>query len=176
MSRQQISAATLLNLRQRLDLLPARCPERKALVSETASLYGISKDTLYRLLRELPRPKTLRRMDRGQPRKLSRSEMEIYCEVIAACKIRTRNKKGRHLSTSRVIELLEQHGVETPDGLVQAEPGLLTKTTVNRYLKAWGYDQERMTRQPPAVRFQADNSNDCWHFDLSPSDLKQGVE
>ena len=102
MSRQQISAATLLNLRQRLDLLPARCPERKALVSETASLYGISKDTLYRLLRELPRPKTLRRMDRGQPRKLSRSEMEIYCEVIAACKIRTRNKKGRHLSTSRV--------------------------------------------------------------------------
>jgi hypothetical protein len=78
----------------------------------------------------------------------------------------------RHLSTSRVIELLEQHGVETPDGLVQAEPGLLTKTTVNRYLKAWGYDQERMTRQPPAVRFQADNSNDCWHFDLSPSDLK----
>jgi len=29
-----------------------------------------------------------------------------------------------------------------------------------------------MTRQPPAVRFQADNSNDCWHFDLSPSDLK----
>jgi hypothetical protein len=76
--------------------------------------------------------------------------------------------------------------VETPDGLVQPEPGLLTKTTVNRYLQKWGYDQERMTRQPPAVRFQADDSNDCWHFDkaalrgklppqtcrLSPSDLK----
>lgn len=29
-----------------------------------------------------------------------------------------------------------------------------------------------MTRQPAAVRFQAENSNDCWHFDLSPSDLK----
>jgi hypothetical protein len=172
MSRHQISAAALLNLKQRLDLLPARCPERKALIDETASLYGVSKDILYRLLRELPRPKALRRTDRGQPRKLSRNEMEIYCEVIAACKIRTSNKKGRHLSTKRVIELLEEHGIETPDGLVQAEPGLLTKTTVNRYLKAWGYDQERMTRQPPAVRFQADNSNDCWHFDLSPSDLK----
>jgi hypothetical protein len=172
MSRQQISATALLNLRQRLDLLPARCPERKALVHETASLYGISKDTLYRLLRELSRPKALRRIDRGQPRKLSQSEMEVYCEVIAACKIRTRNKKGRHLSTKRVIELLEQHGVETPNGLVQADPGVLTKTTVNRYLKVWGYDQERMIRQPPAVRFQADNSNDCWHFDLSPSDLK----
>ena len=172
MSRQQISVVTLLNLKQRLDLLPPRCPERTTLISETASVYGISKHTLYRLLRELPRPQALRRRDRGQPRKLSRSEMEIYCEVIAACKIRTCNKKGRHLSTKRVIELLEQHGVETPDGLVRAEPGLLTKTTVNRYLKAWGYDQERMTRQPPAVRFQADNSNDCWHFDLSPSDLK----
>lgn len=29
-----------------------------------------------------------------------------------------------------------------------------------------------MTRQPPAVRFQAEHSNECWHFDLSPSDLK----
>jgi hypothetical protein len=172
MSRHQISAAALLNLKQRLDLLPARCPERKALIYEAASLYGVSKDTLYRRLRELPRPKVLRRIDRGQPRKLSQNEMEIYCEVIAACKVRTSNKKGRHLSTKRVIELLEEHGIETPDGLVQAEPGLLSKTTVNRYLKAWGYDQERMTRQPPAVRFQADNSNDCWHFDLSPSDLK----
>jgi hypothetical protein len=171
-SRQQISAAALLNLRQRLDLLPARCGERKVIIHETASLYGVSKDTMYRLLRELPRPKALRRIDRGQPRKLSQSEMESYCEVIAACKIRTCNKKGRHLSTKRIIELLEQHGVETPNGLVQADPGVLTKTTVNRYLKMWGYDQERMTRQPPAVRFQADNSNDCWHFDLSPSDLK----
>jgi hypothetical protein len=112
--------------------------------------------------------------------------MENYCEVIAAFKIRTSNKQGRHISTTRAIELLENYGVETPNGLVQPEPGLLTKTTVNRYLKDWGYDQERMTRQPPAVRFQADDSNDCWHFDkaalrgklppqtcrLSPSDLK----
>lgn len=29
-----------------------------------------------------------------------------------------------------------------------------------------------MTRQPTAVRFQAEHSNDCWHFDLSTSDLK----
>ena len=98
--------------------------------------------------------------------------MESYCEVVAAFKIRTSNKKGRHISTSRAIELLEEHGVNTPDGFVQPQKGLLTKTTVNRYLKVWGYDTERMTRQPPAVRFQADDSNDCWHFDLSPSDLK----
>ena len=172
MPRQQISASALVSLRQRLDLLPNRCPERKLLLCETANLYGISTDTLYRLLREVSRPKSLRRADRGQPRKLSPREMENYCEVIAAFKIRTSNKKGRHISTSRAIELLEEHGVNTPSGFVQPNKGLLTKTTVNRYLKAWGYDTERMTRQPPSVRFQADDSNDCWHFDLSPSDLK----
>ena len=172
MSRQLIPAEAVISLQQRLELLPARCRERKLLIEETANLYGISKDTLYRLLREQSRPKSLRRADRGQPRKLSQSEMESYCEVIAAFKIRTSNKKGRHLSTTRAIELLEEYGVDTPNGFVQPPQGLLTKTTVNRYLKTWGYDQERMTRQPPAVRFQADDSNDCWHFDLSPSDLK----
>jgi hypothetical protein len=30
-----------------------------------------------------------------------------------------------------------------------------------------------MTREPPAVRFQAAQSNAIWHFDMSPSDLKQ---
>lgn len=172
MPRQQISASALVSLRQRLDLLPNRCPERKILLCETANLYGVSTDTLYRLLREVSRSKSLRRTDQGQPRKLSPREMENYCEVIAAFKIRTSNKKGRHISTSRAIELLEEHGVNTPNGFVQPNKGLLTKTTVNRYLKAWGYDTERMTRQPAAVRFQADDSNDCWHFDLSPSDLK----
>ena len=29
-----------------------------------------------------------------------------------------------------------------------------------------------MSRQPAAVRFQAEQSNECWQFDLSPSDLK----
>jgi hypothetical protein len=172
MPRQQIPASALVSLRQRLDTLPSRCSERRQLIAQTASLYGISSGTLYRLLQEHSRPKSLQRADKGKPRKLSQSEMESYCEVVAAFKIRTSNKKGRHISTSRAIELLEEHGVNTPNGFVQPQKGLLTKTTVNRYLKAWGYDTERMTRQPAAVRFQADDSNDCWHFDLSPSDLK----
>ena len=172
MPRQQIPDFALVSLRQRLDTLPSRCSERRQLIAQTANLYGISSVTLYRLLQEHSRPKSLRRADRGQPRKLSQTEMEKYCEIIAAFKIRTSNKKGRHISTSRAIELLEEHGVNTPNGFVQPNQGILTKTTVNRYLKAWGYDTERMTRQPPSVRFQADDSNDCWHFDLSPSDLK----
>ena len=82
--------------------------------------------------------------------------MERFCELVAAMKLRTTNQKGRHLSTVRALELLVEHGIETPDGLVQAPPGLLTRTTVNRYLRAWGLDDERMGRWPPAQRFQAE--------------------
>jgi len=99
--------------------------------------------------------------------------MERFCELVAAIKLRTMNLKNRHLSTGRAIELLVEHGIETPDGLVRAPPGLLTRTTVNRYLRHWGMDDERRGRPPPARRFQAEHANDCWQFDLSPSDLKR---
>ena len=56
-------------------------------------------------------------------------------------KLRTTNLKNRHLSTGRAIELLVEYGIETPDGLVRAPPGLLTRTTVNRYLRHWGLDE-----------------------------------
>jgi hypothetical protein len=62
--------------------------------------------------------------------------------------------------------------VATPDGHVQTAKGVLNKTTVNRYLQQWGYDRTSLSRQPAAVRFQAEHSNDCWQFDMSPSDLK----
>jgi hypothetical protein len=103
---------------------------------------------------------------------VSEGDLEKYCEIIAALKMRTSNKKGRHLSTNRAIELLEDHGVQTPDGHLQAPKGLLKPPTVNRWLRAWGYDQPRMTRATPAVRFEARHSNACWQFDMSPSDLK----
>lgn len=170
---KQIPAEALLDLRRRLSALPPRSPERRRVMQEMAHVYGISEDTLYRALRERARPRALRRMDRGTPRALPHDQMERYCELIAALKIRTSNKKGRHLSTATAIRLLEDYGLETPDGHVQAPKSLLKKTTINRYLKGWGYDHQRLIRQPPAVRFQASHSNECWHFDLSPSDLKQ---
>jgi hypothetical protein len=103
---------------------------------------------------------------------MAKTTLERYCEVIAALKIRTNNKKGHHLSTAEAIRLLEEQGINTNDGFLQAPSGLLKKSTVNRYLKKWGYDYQVLTRQPPAVRFEAEYSNQCWHFDLSPSDLK----
>jgi hypothetical protein len=88
-------------------------------------------------------------------------------------KVRTTNRKGRHLSTVRTLQLLIEYGVDTPDGFQKLDPGTLTASTLNRHLRRLSYDHERMVRQPPAVRFQAEHSNALWHFDMSPSDLKQ---
>lgn len=75
---------------------------------------------------------------------LPKSELERYCELVAALKLRTTNKPQ----------------------------GVLTRSTINEYLTRWHFDQTRLCRQPPAVRFQAERSDDCWQFDMSPSDLK----
>jgi hypothetical protein len=167
-----VPAEALSALRRRFVALPARHPERSALITSTAQLYAVSRATLYRLLRGDRRPKDAHRTDRGRPRALPAAEVERWCEIIAAMKIRTTNKKGRHLSTVRTLQLLVEHGVDTPDGFRKLAPGTLTASTANRHLRRLGYDHERMTRQPPAVRFQAEYANALWHFDMSPSDLK----
>jgi hypothetical protein len=167
-----IPADSLLALRQRLDRLPPKSPERAAQVKSIAELYAVSTDTVYRALRDLHKPKAAQRGDRGKPRVLPKAELEHYCELIAALKLRTTNKKGRHVSTRRAIELMEKYGLETPQGLIRVPKGLLTTSTVNHYLSFWKLDQPRLTRQPPAVRFQAELSNACWQFDMSTSELK----
>jgi hypothetical protein len=139
----------------------------------TAELYGISEQTLYRILQRQTTPHALRRADFGVPRVLPKAELERYIELIAAMKVRTSNRKGHHLSTDGAIRLLEHYGLGTSEGLIQVPLGTLKTPTVNRYLKQWGYDRTTLLRPPPAVRFQASHSNECWHFDLSPSDLKQ---
>jgi hypothetical protein len=169
----RIPHEALISLRHRLETLPARHADRKDMIAAAAELYGVSRATLYRGLRRQLHPRPLHRADRGKPKVIPAAELERYCETIAAMKLRTLNGKGRHLSTAQAIRILEEHGVETPDGPVRLPPDLLTKQTANRYLKEWGYDHDRMTRPPAAVRFQAEHSNALWHFDLSPSDLKQ---
>jgi hypothetical protein len=170
--RKQIPSDSLLQLRQRLERLSHKNPERAAQVAAMASLYGVSPATVYRALQDCKRPHAAHRVDHGKPRVLPAAELERYCELIAALKLRTTNKNGRHLSTRRAIELMEGYGVETLQGLVQAPKGLLTRPTVNRYLSLWHLDQPHLTREPAAVRFQAEHSNDCWQFDITSSDLK----
>ncbi|ECJ0310140.1 transposase family protein [Salmonella enterica] len=170
--RKSIPADSLLQLRQRLERLPPKSPERAVQIAMLAQLYGVSATTVYRALHRVLRPRTAHRRDHGRPRVMSRYDLEHYCELIAALKLRTTNRAGRHLSTGRAIQLLEEFGVETAQGLVRAPAGLLSVPTVNRWLSLYRLDQPRLLREPPATRFQADYSNDCWQFDMSPSDLK----
>ncbi len=176
MRKKELPAEVLLGLQRRLAGLSPRSHSRRLILQETAELYDISEPSLYRALAQRLRPKALRRSDRGLPRVLPPETMERYCELIAALKVRTSNKKGRHLSTSEAIRLLEEFGIETPEGHIQVAPGQLKLSTVNRYLRQWGYDQNTLARPPTVVRFQAEHSNDCWQFDMSPSDLKQVKE
>lgn len=123
MSRKVIPSDALLDLRRRLAPFPPRSAERRQLMQDTAILYGVSETTLYRALRERTRPRAVRRADQGAPRVLPPDQMQRYCEVIAAIKVRTSNKQGRHLSTAEAIRLLEAFGIDTPDGHVRAPQG-----------------------------------------------------
>jgi hypothetical protein len=91
---KRVPPEAISDLRRRLSPLAPRSAERRLLVAETAELYGVSTDTLYRALRERVVPKPLRRSDHGVPRVMGAKELERFCEVIAAIKIRTSNKKG----------------------------------------------------------------------------------
>ncbi len=173
MTGKVIPVEALIILQNQLDALPPRHQKRRILVEETASFYGVSVSTVRRSLRLHHQPRPVHRKDFDEPRVISQTEMKEYCEIIAALKIRTRNQKGRHLSTIECIRLLENHGVETAEGLVQVPKGLLKRSTISRYLTRWGYDRHSMTIEPPPVRFQAVYSNDCWQFDFSPSELKK---
>ncbi|WP_243492631.1 hypothetical protein [Massilia violaceinigra] len=58
----------------------------------------------------------------------------MYGELIAALEPRTTTKAGRHLSTGRTIELMEDYGAQTAQGFVKAPKRLLRRPTVNRHL------------------------------------------
>lgn len=167
-----IPTDSLIQLRERLDRLPSKSPERSIQIMEMAKLYGVSCATVYRALDRINKPRLVHRSDYGRPRVLPAQELEQLCELVAALKLRTTNKNGRHLSTGRAIELLEEFGVQTNQGLIKAPKGLLSRPTVNRYLDTFRLNQSHLMRPHAAVRFQAEHSNDCWQFDMSPSDLK----
>jgi hypothetical protein len=156
MPKKQLVAEALIDLHRRLSTLPIRSHERRIVMQETANLYGrIRTDPLSGISAKGARPRALRRSDRGTPRVLPQDKMEYYCELTAALKVRTSNKKGRHLSTGEAIRLIEEFGVETPDGLIKAQKSMFKPTTVNRYLRQWGYDHETLRRQPAAVPFSS---------------------
>lgn len=166
-----IPQEALWNLQNKLDVSQLTRKEKHQLVRETAELFSVDLSTVHRLLRGLKRQSN-HRADKGQIRKVPQEIMVTYCELIAALKLRTENKKGRHASTATAIRILEHTGVELDGKIIQSPPGLLKKTTVNRFLKKVGLNKKSLDTEDYVTRFQATHSNELWQFDLSDSDLK----
>ena len=74
--RKQIPSDSLLQLRQRLDRLPHKSPERAAQVLASAALYGVSPSTVYRALHDFLKPRAAHRGDHGKPRLIAETELE----------------------------------------------------------------------------------------------------
>lgn len=104
-----IPTDSLMQLRQRLDCLPKKSPERATQVTAIAELYGVSPSTVYRALNFIHKPHAAHRADHGKPRVLQQAELERYCELIAALKLRTTNKQGRQKRLTKQ-EIVGQHG------------------------------------------------------------------
>ena len=107
MAAKRIAQEILIDLHRRIENLPVRDSGRRELVKQASELYGVSESTLYRQLNQVKKPKSVKRSDAGKPRTLPEEKMQLYCEIIAALKIRTTNKKGRHISTVIAIDVLE---------------------------------------------------------------------
>jgi len=172
MTKKPIPTEVIVGLYHQITNLSAKNPQRKALISETALAFNVSHSTVRRTLKNYRQPSPIFRSDYNKPRKISMEEMQRYCELIAALKIRSTNRKGKHLSTPRAIWILENHGIDLEGKRIIPPKGLLTKPTVNRYLKRLGLISKNFSCEPAVVRFQATYSNECWQLDFSPSELK----
>lgn len=173
MIKKPLPTEVIVGLYHQLVNLSAKHPDRKLLIQEVSQTFDVSLSTVRRALKNYRRPHATGRSDYNQPRKISREEMLRYCELIAALKIRSTNRKGKQLSTPRAIEILENHGVELEDRKIISPKGLLTKPTINRYLKSFGFSSKNFRCEPVVVRFQATYSNECWQLDFTPSELKR---
>jgi hypothetical protein len=160
----------LQELANNLSLLRSRDPERRVLVNRTAFMFSCSCETVYRQLARLRRPRRCTRSDQGHPRSVTEADFKHWVEIVAALKFATRNQKGRHLSTDRAIELAEE-GVYIDGRFEQIPKGALRRSNCDRWMRQLGISVRNSLRQSPAIRFEASQSNECWQFDISVSDL-----
>ena len=75
MRKASIPLETIIELRQRLERWPKRSSERRTLILETAELYGVSPETVYRNLRNNTLPRSVRRTDYGQTRVMPKQDL-----------------------------------------------------------------------------------------------------
>jgi hypothetical protein len=165
----RIPDEVLQDLANNLSRLGARDSERRRLVENTAFMFRCSCETVYRQLARLRSPRSCTRRDQGHPRSAAEADLKRWVEIVAAIKLATRNRKRRHISTARAIELAEE-GVFIDGCFEQIPKGVLRRSNCDRWMRQLGITIRHSLRQTPAFRFEARESNECWQFDISISD------
>ena len=153
MIRKPIPSEVIVDLYYKLSNLSPKHPGRKLLINETSKAFDVSFSTVRRAIKNYSQPRSITRSDYNCPRKLSKEEMVHYCELVAALKIRSTNRKGKQLSTPKAIDILENHGIDIDGTRIIAPKGLLTKPTINRYLKRLGLTSKNFRCEPVVTRF-----------------------
>ena len=150
-----------------------RDAERGRLMAAAAELYGVSRATLYRQLREHRRPRPAHRADRGRPRAMLAGDARALLRARRRPQGADGEPQGAPALDRARHRVARAARRRDAGGSRASARGLLKRATVDRYLALWGLDHDRLTRPPPAVRFEARHGNALWQLDLSPSDLKQ---
>jgi DeoR/GlpR family transcriptional regulator of sugar metabolism len=94
---------TIIMLHNKLGTITARNPQRKLIIQEAATFYGVSTSTIYRYLRKHERLSTVRRTDYNKPRLTSEEQIKRYCYLIAALRRRSSNKKVDTCQSEHVL-------------------------------------------------------------------------
>ena len=105
-----IPTEQLILLHNKMLTFSPRHPERKNLICSVAEGFGVSESTIRRQLREHIHFSAGTRIDKNIPRTISKTDMLLYCQLIAALKIRTSNKKTNIYQPKRVFAFLKNTG------------------------------------------------------------------
>ena len=170
---KKIPLEILFRLDEKITNLPCYGKLRRELVQEVATHYQLSESSVYRQLNQLslhPNERKFRK-DKGTPRVIIEEELFHYCQLIAAMKIRSMNSKKHLLSTASCIKLLEEDGVKIKGRIITAPKGKLRVSTINKYLNHYLISPEDICSEPVVNHFEAAYSNQCWQFDITPSEL-----
>lgn len=165
----KIPNEVLQDLRDNLLRLSARDSERHKLIERTAFMFNCCKQTVYSQLSRIEKLHKVIRKDHGHTRYCEETDFKRWVEIVAAIKLATLNKKGRHLSTSKAISLAEE-GFYLEARFEQIPKGVLTRSSCDRWMRSLGINIQGTLRQLPCIRFEAKESNECWQFDISISD------
>ena len=171
MIRKRLPTDMLIELHEALQRYPKYSRKRRQEFTAVAQKTGISEATVRRQYNRFMNIKIQGRPDRGQSKIASTKKMEEWISMVAAVQLATSNKKGHMCSTRRAIQILEQ-GVTYDNKPFQLPAGKLKVSTANRWLQSLRIRKGRKFRHMVPIHFRAENSNELWQVDISPSDAK----